>query len=235
MRIALCIPCLNEALTIGGVVSDFRAALPEADIYVFDNASTDDTAATAAAAGATVIAVPARGKGRVVREMFRRVSADVYVMVDGDATYPAHAARRLLEPVVQNRADMVVGSRLSASSRSRFHWLNRAGNLGFLSLVNLLFGSNVTDLLSGYRVFGRGFVERTPLASDGFEIETELTLRALLQGERILELPVDLGVRPEGSHSKIDIVRDGLRILGTIFALCVAPSPRNLGLLRARA
>jgi glycosyltransferase involved in cell wall biosynthesis len=223
-RIALCIPCLDEELTIGGVVRDFRTALPEAEIHVFDNASTDATARVAEAAGAMVHTVGARGKGRVVREMFRRVSADAYLMVDGDSTYPPEAARRLLAPVLEGRADMVVGSRLEHESESRFHWLNRLGNVGFISFVNFLFGARLTDLLSGYRAFGRGFVERTPLESDGFEIETELTIRALLQNERVIELPVDLGVRPPGSHSKIGIVRDGLRILGTILGLCLRAS-----------
>ncbi|MEJ7733693.1 MAG: glycosyltransferase [Polyangiaceae bacterium] len=237
-RVALCIPCLNEEPTIAGVVRDFRAALPEAHVYVLDNASTDATARVAAAAGATVLSVAARGKGRVVREMFRRISADVYLMVDGDGTYPASAAGDLVAPVLAGCADMVVGSRLHQRSTSRFRFLNWCGNIGFMGCVNLLFGARLTDLLSGYRAFSRAFAERTPLSSDGFEIETELTVRALLQRERVLELPVDLGVRPPGSTSKIRVLRDGLRILGTIVRLAARGRPAAVPLLgtdRARA
>ncbi len=222
-RIAVCIPCLNEAIPIASVIRDFRAALPEAEIRVFDNGSDDGTGEVARSAGARVTDVPARGKGWVVQRMFESVDADVYVMVDGDATYPASAVRRLLAPVLAGSADMVVGSRLHRTSNSRFRWLNRLGNLLFLGLVNLLFAAQLTDILSGYRVFSRSFVDRVSLTSRGFEIETELTLRALGSGQRIVELPVDLAERPAGSHSKIKLVADGLRILFTIVRLFLQP------------
>src|SRR5262245_13556385 len=192
MKIAVLIPCFNEEATVAQVVRDFRAALPQAEIVVFDNNSTDRTADRAREAGAIVHFERRQGKGFVVLRMFHSIEADVYVMVDGDSTYPAHAVRRLIEPIVNERADMVVGSRLHAGSHSEFRLLNRLGNYFFASLFRLIFRSKLTDILSGYRAFNRRFIEDIPLFGGGFEIEAELTVKALQRGFRIEEVPVDL-------------------------------------------
>ncbi len=218
-RVAVLIPCYNEELTVAAVVRQFRAELPEADIYVFDNNSTDRTVDEARAAGARVAYEPRQGKGYVVQAMFRQVDADVYVMVDGDGTYPPADVHKLIAPVVRGEADMVVGSRLHDGARSEFRSLNRFGNRLFLSVLNSTFKVKITDMLSGYRAFGRGFVKSVPLFGGGFETETELTIKALERGFRIVEVPCDLTSRPAGSFSKIRIVHDGLRIFSTILAL----------------
>ncbi len=218
-RIAILIPCLNEELTVGEVIASFKRELPGAVAYVFDNRSTDRTAEVAAAAGAVVMYEPRAGKGYVVQSMFQRVDADVYVMVDGDGTYPSKAVHALIEPVLNDEADMVVGSRLHAGANSEFRALNRWGNRFFLWVVRMVFRVRVTDLLSGYRAFSRQFVKRLPLLTGGFETETELTIKALDRGFRIREIPVDLVPRPEGSFSKIRIAGDGLRIVGTIVGM----------------
>lgn len=217
--IAVLIPCYNEELTVAGVVNEFRAQLPEADIYVFDNNSSDDTVERARAAGALVSFERRQGKGYVVQSMFRQVDADIYIMVDGDGTYPPAEVHRLIAPVLADEADMVVGSRLHDESSSQFKSLNRMGNKMFLSVLNSVFKVKITDMLSGYRVFSRRFVKGVPLFGGGFETETELTIKALERGYRVVEVPVDLTTRPEGSFSKIRIVHDGLRILNTILAL----------------
>ncbi|MDQ1611700.1 MAG: hypothetical protein QOG00_1631 [Pyrinomonadaceae bacterium] len=217
--IAVLIPCYNEELTVGEVVADFRAQLPEADIYVFDNNSTDRTVERAREAGAKVYFERRQGKGYVVQSMFRQVDADIYIMVDGDGTYPPAEVHALVEPVLRDEADMVVGSRLHDESSSQFKSLNRAGNKLFLSVLNSVFKVKITDMLSGYRVFSRRFVKGVPLFGGGFETETELTIKALERGYRVVEVPVDLTTRPEGSFSKIRIVHDGLRIMNTILAL----------------
>ena len=217
--IAVLIPCYNEELTVAQVVSDFRAQLPEADIYVFDNNSSDRTVELAREAGAQVFFERRQGKGYVVQSMFRQVDADIYIMVDGDGTYPPAEVNRLIEPVLRDEADMVVGSRLHDESSSQFKSLNRMGNKMFLSVLNSVFKVKITDMLSGYRVFNRHFVKGVPLFGGGFETETELTIKALERGYRVVEVPVDLTTRPEGSFSKIRIVHDGLRILNTILAL----------------
>jgi len=218
-EIAILVPCYNEELTIGKVIAGFRSQLPDASIYVFDNNSTDRTAEIARQAGAVVIHEHRQGKGFVVQSMFRLVEADVYVMVDGDDTYPAAEVQRLLAPVLRSEADMVVGSRLHSDSRSSFKRLNLLGNQAFLATLNTVFGVRLTDILSGYRAFSRAFVKGVTLVGGGFEVETELTIKALEGRFRIAEVAVDLGVRPEGSNSKIRLVQDGFRILGTIFAL----------------
>lgn len=218
-RIAVLIPCYNEAGAIGQVIRDFRSQLPEARIYVFDNGSTDRSVEEARQGGAIVRHEPRRGKGYVIRSMFRQVSADAYIMVDGDATYPAERVHELLRPILSGEADMVIGSRLLAGSSSRFKVLNLMGNQGFRFLLNSLFRVRVTDLLSGYRVMNRRLVKSLPFFSRGFESETELTVKCLARGYRIVEIPVVLAPRPEGTRSKIHIVRDGLLILDTIFAL----------------
>lgn len=218
-RIAVLIPCYNEELTVALVIEQFRAALPDADIYVFDNNSTDRTVDEARRAGAHVFHERRQGKGFVVQSMFRRVDADFYVMVDGDNTYPPEAVFRLLAPVVAGDADMSVGSRLHAESQSQFKQLNRLGNRLVRSTLNFIFRVSLSDILSGYRVFNRKFVKGLPLFGGGFEIETELTIKAVERGYRVVEIPVDLTHRPEGSHSKIQFMRDGFLILNTTLAL----------------
>lgn len=218
-RIAILIPCHNEELTIGDVVRDFRAELPQANIYVFDNNSTDDTVARARAAGATILSEPRQGKGFVIQSMFRRLDADIYVMVDGDDTYPAGEVGRLIQPILAGDADMVVGSRLYSGTSSEFRSMNRWANRLVLALLNSMFRTNLTDVLSGYRAFNRKFVKTLPLFGGGFEIETELTIKAVARGFRIVEIPTTLTARPKGSHSKIKFWRDGLLILNTILAL----------------
>jgi glycosyltransferase involved in cell wall biosynthesis len=217
--IAVLIPCYNEEITIAGVVTDFRRELPGALVCVFDNNSTDASAERALAAGAEVIREPRRGKGFVVQSIFRHIDAEIYVLVDGDATYPAREVHSLIAPVVTHEADMVVGSRLHAQSKSEFKHLNRWANRLVLFILNLVFRVRLTDVLSGYRAFSRSFVKNLALFGGGFEIETELTIKAVARGYRIVEIPVDLSVRPEGSHSKIHFFRDGMLILTTILTL----------------
>ena len=215
-RIALLVPCFNEAATIRQVVRDFRAQLPEAQVHVFDNDSTDGTAALARAEGAHVQLVPLRGKGEVVRAMFREVDADVYVMVDGDSTYPSERVRELLAPVLEGRADMVVGTRLAQFDEASFRRLHVFGNRLVLRTINASFGCALRDVMSGYRVFSRRFVKTMPVLSHGFEIETEMTLHALEHRLAIEEVPVPYGARPAGSSSKLRTFHDGTRILRTI-------------------
>jgi glycosyltransferase involved in cell wall biosynthesis len=217
-RIALLIPCLNEEKTIDKVVKDFRYELPDAEIHVFDNASTDATAQLAAEAGAIVHRENRRGKGYVVQSMFETIDADIYIMVDGDDTYPAEAVHDLLEEVDDGNADMVVGSRF-LDADSSFRMLNRMGNQFFLHAINFIFGAQLTDVLSGYRVMNRRFVKGLPLFVTGFEVEVEMTIKALERGYRLVEKPARLRDRPTGSYSKIRKFRDGYRILWTIFAL----------------
>jgi glycosyltransferase involved in cell wall biosynthesis len=217
--IAVLIPCFNEEVTIADVVREFQNELPGALICVFDNNSTDSTAERASAAGAEVVHEGRRGKGFVVQSIFRHVDADVYVMVDGDATYPAAAVHSLIAPILGARADMAVGSRLHAHSRSEFKHLNLWANRLVLFILKLVFGVRLTDALSGYRAFSRSFVKNLALFGGGFEIETELTIKAVARGYRIVEVPVDLALRPAGSHSKIHFFRDGMLILTTILTL----------------
>jgi glycosyltransferase involved in cell wall biosynthesis len=218
-EIAVLIPCYNEEKTIAKVVSEFRQQLPNAKIYVYDNNSTDDTVNQATRAGAIVKYENRQGKGYVVRSMFQTIEADIYVLIDGDGTYPADKIHELLKPVISGDADMVIGSRLYSGSTSKFKRLNKLGNKFFLLVLNTIFNVGITDLLSGYRVFNKRVVKSLPLLSRGFEIETELTVKCLERAFKIKEVPVDLGERPEGSKSKISIVRDGFKILNTIFAL----------------
>jgi glycosyltransferase involved in cell wall biosynthesis len=218
-RIAVLIPCYNEALTIGQVVRDFRQELPSARVYVFDNNSTDETAAIASAAGAEVYRESRQGKGYVIQSMFRTVDADIYVMVDGDGTYPAAAVHKIIGPVQTGHADMVIGSRLQQSSRSQFKAVNRFGNHFYLRLLRILFGVQLTDLLSGYRGLSWQLVKSLPLSRGGFQTEAEMTIKTLQRGFAILEVPVDLRTRPAGSSSKIRIVHDGLLIGGSMFSL----------------
>ena len=217
--LAVLIPCYNEEQTIGQVVTDFRRVLPEARIFVFDNASSDRTADVAKAAHADVVFSPHRGKGNVVRHMFDAVDADVYVMVDGDSTYDPTSAPELVRCLVDTAADMVVGARMSAYDPGAFRRFHTFGNRLIARLISWLFRIRVTDVLSGYRVFSREFVKTVPLMSDGFEIETELTLQAAAKRFRIVERPTAYGRRPEGSTSKLNTFSDGVLILKAIFTI----------------
>lgn len=218
-RIAVLIPCYNEAQSIGKVVADFKAALPEAVVYVYDNNSTDDTAKTAAQAGAVVRHEPRQGKGNVVRRMFREIDADVYLMADGDGTYPAQAATEMVKPVLEDDVDMVIGDRLSTTyfseNKRRFH---NSGNKLVRSLINRLWNVEIHDIMTGYRAFSRRFVKLFPVMSEGFEIETEMTIHALDKRFNIVEKPIEYSDRKEGS-SKLNTVKDGLKILKIIFSL----------------
>ncbi|HVF73130.1 MAG TPA: glycosyltransferase [Chthoniobacterales bacterium] len=218
-RVAVLIPCFNEEVTIGSVVEQFRAELPDALVCVFDNNSTDRTVERARAAGARVLHEARRGKGFVIQSAFRHIDTDVYVLVDGDATYPAPAVHSLIAPILTGDADMVVGSRLHAHSQSQFRQINRWANRMVVFILKIVFGVRLTDVLSGYRAFNRRFVKNLPLFGGGFEIETELTIKAVARGYRIVEVPVNLTVRPEGSHSKVNLFRDGMLILTTILTL----------------
>lgn len=217
-KIVVIIPCYNEEAAIADVIADFRREVPEAEIHVFDNNSSDRTAERALQAGAIVSRETRQGKGNVVRSMFRNIDADIYIMVDGDKTYPADKVHDLLSPVLQNQADMVVGSRLMSQS-SMMKTPNRLGNWIFRISLNSIFGCRLTDILSGYRVMTREFVRSISVLSDGFQIETEITIQALHQKMRIVEVPVTLAERPPGGKSKIRIISDGFKILWTIFDL----------------
>ena len=217
--IAVLIPCYNEASTISNVVADFKAALPEARIYVYDNYPTDATGRIAKDAGAIVGHEQRQGKGYVVRRMFQEIDADYYVLVDGDGTYPASKARRLLEPALNGKAHMVVGTRLEAHEKGSFRSMHKFGNNLITKIINILFGTRLTDILSGYRVLSKSLAKGLPLISKGFEIETEMTLNALDAGLNIVEIPIPYGSRPDGSYSKLSTYRDGLLILATILTI----------------
>ncbi|WP_035468818.1 glycosyltransferase family 2 protein [Alicyclobacillus acidocaldarius] len=219
MRIAVLIPCYNEELTIGKVVQDFRRELPDAEIYVYDNNSRDRTAEVAREAGAIVRRETRQGKGNVVRSMFRDIDADVYVMTDGDDTYPAEFVHDLIRPIIEGEADMCIGDRHSDGSYSKenkrpFH---NFGNQLVRKLINTLFHADLRDIMTGYRAFSRRFAKTMPIQSEGFEIETEMTLHALDKRFRILEIPIQYRDRPPGSHSKLNTLSDGIRVLKTVF------------------
>ncbi len=216
-RLAILIPCLNEESTIGAVIDGFRQELPEAEIFVFDNASSDTSVQVAYQHGATVHSVARRGKGNVIRRMLANVEADYYLIVDGDLTYPPESAQTLLEPLLQGKADMTVGARLESYSQGSFPTFHRFGNQLITSTVNRVFGTLVTDVLSGYRALTRHCAKTVPLASKGFEIETELTINALDRSMEIVEVPVHYSERPDGSVSKLSTFRDGFLIMYTIF------------------
>ncbi len=224
-RIAVLIPCYNESATVGTVIDDFREQLPSAEIYVFDNCCTDRTAAVAAERGATVIREPRQGKGFVVARMLSDVRADYYVMVDGDNTYPAGKVRELLEPVMDGRADMVVGARLATYADDSFRPLHLAGNSLVRRLINWIFNENLTDILSGYRAYNNRFARQVPVVSSGFEVETELTIQALYYRMKLLEVQAPYGTRPEGNESKLRTFRDGARVLWKLFSLTRAFKP----------
>ena len=217
-RIAVLVPCYNEAAAVADVVQGFRRALPGAVVYVYDNNSTDETGAVAARAGAVVRRAPLQGKGNVVRRMFADVEADIYVLVDGDGTYDAAAAPTLVRRLVEDDLDMVCGAR-RATEQAAFRQGHRFGNRLLSGLVRRIFGPQFRDMLTGYRVFSRRFVKSFPAQSHGFEIETELTVHALQMRLPSEEIDTVYGARPEGSESKLNTIRDGLRILRMISLL----------------
>ena len=219
-KIAVLIPCYNESQTIAKVIGDFKKVLPKADIYVYDNNSTDETNKIAAKAKAIVRKEYQQGKGNVVRSMFNDIDADVYVMVDGDDTYPAEEVDKLINPVLEGKADMVIGDRLSstyyAENKRPFH---NFGNNLVRNLVNFLFKSHINDIMTGYRAFSKKFVDSMPVMSNGFEIETEMTVFSLVYGMNIVEVHITYRDRPEGSESKLNTFKDGFKVLLTLFNL----------------
>lgn len=221
MKIVLLVPCYNESLTIKKVIDDFKAELPEISVYVYDNNSSDSTYDIAKNAGAYVKREYRQGKGHVVRSMFEDIEADIYIMVDGDDTYPASFVKNMIAPVVNGEADMVVGDRLTNGSyyqenNRRFH---DVGNNLVRNMVNIIFNDKLTDIMTGYRVFNRDFVKTLPVLSSGFQIETEMTIFALDKKFRIVEIPIDFQERPEGSFSKLNTFTDGRKVLWEIFSL----------------
>lgn len=218
--IAILLPCYNEAQSIAKVIADFRRVLPEARVYVYDNNSTDGTSDIAAQAGAIVRKEPRQGKGNVVRSMFADIDADIYIMADGDDTYPAEDAPRLIKKLIEENADMVVGDRLSSTyfteNKRPFH---NSGNRLVRSMINRLFDSDVHDILSGYRAFSREFVKNYPVLSKGFEIETEMTIHALDRGYHVCHTSVNYRDRQEGSESKLNTFTDGFRVMRTLINL----------------
>ncbi len=217
-RIAVLLPCYNEAAAIATTVAGFRAALPEATVYVYDNNSRDDTVAVAREAGAIVRHERMQGKGAVVRRMFADIDADVYVMADGDATYDAPSARMLVDRLLGEQLDMIVGARVNAAEQA-YRRGHRFGNALLTGMLARLFGRSFTDILSGYRVFSRRFVKSFPALSAGFEIETEISVHALELRMPCAELETPYYARPEGSSSKLSTYSDGWRILKTILTL----------------
>lgn len=219
-KIAVLIPCYNESKTIEKVVRDYKETLPEADIYVYDNNSSDGTDEIARKVGAIVRYEHRQGKGNVIRSMFHQIDADCYLMIDGDDTYPAENARQMCELVLNDGVDMVIGDRLSSTyfqeNKRPFH---NVGNMMVRTLINKLFHSNVKDIMTGYRAFSRDFVKTFPVLSKGFEIETEMTIHALDKNMMLKEVPVTYRDRPAGSESKLNTYSDGLKVILTIFKL----------------
>jgi glycosyltransferase involved in cell wall biosynthesis len=217
--IAVLLPCYNEELTIGKVVRDFQTSIPLATIYVYDNNSTDKTAEIALAEGAVVRKEPRQGKGNVIQAMFEDIDADVYIMADGDDTYPAEAAPEMVKKVIDGY-DMVIGDRLSSTyfqeNKRPFH---NFGNKLVRSSINGLFHAQVKDIMTGYRAFSFTFVKTYPVLSRGFEVETEMTIHSLNNNLRLYEMPVQYRDRPEGSVSKLNTVGDGIKVISTIFRL----------------
>ncbi len=219
-EVAVLIPCYNESMTIKKVVEDFRKALPKAKIYVYDNNSDDGTDEAAKEAGAIVRYERRQGKGNVIRSMFRDIDADCYIMVDGDDTYPAESAPEMVRLVLEKRVDMVIGDRLSSTYfRENSRPFHNMGNRLVCFLINRLFQNRIHDIMTGYRAFGKLFVKSFPVMSQGFEIETEMTVHALDKNFVLEEIPVVYRDRPEGSVSKLDTMKDGMRVLGTIATL----------------
>ncbi|MDY4494078.1 MAG: glycosyltransferase family 2 protein [Erysipelotrichaceae bacterium] len=219
-KIAVLIPCYNEELTVEKTVSDFKRVLPNADIYVYNNNSKDRTKELALKSGAIVKDEYRQGKGAVVRSMFRDIEADVYIMVDGDDTYPAEEVDGLITPILEGKADMVIGDRLSSTyyteNKRPFH---NFGNSLVKGLINFLFKSDLNDIMTGYRSFSKKFVKCMPVMSDGFQIETEMTIFALTNNMQVVNVPITYRDRPEGSESKLNTFSDGFKVLLTLFNL----------------
>ena len=219
-KIAVLIPCYNESQTIERVIKDYREALPEAVIYVYDNNSSDGTDEIAGKAGAVVRYEYRQGKGNVIRSMFREIDAECYLMIDGDDTYPAENARSMTDAVLSGKADMVIGDRLSSTyfteNKRPFH---NTGNRLVRGLINTIFDSSIQDIMTGYRAFNYEFVKSFPILSQGFEIETEMSIHALDKNFKLVEMPVTYRDRPAGSVSKLNTYRDGFRVLKTIARL----------------
>ena len=219
-KIAVLIPCYNEAKTIEKVVKDYKKALPEADIYVYDNNSTDGTDEIAKKAGAIVKYERKQGKGNVIRTMFREIEADCYLMIDGDDTYPAESAREMCDYVLNENVDMVIGDRLSSTyfteNKRAFH---NFGNRIVRWSINTIFRSKINDIMTGYRAFSYEFVKSYPVLSKGFEIETEMTIHAIDKNFTLKEIPVQYRDRPEGSVSKLNTYKDGVKVIKTIATL----------------
>lgn len=220
MRVAVLLPCYNEESTIAKVVTDFKRVLPDSEIYVYDNNSTDNTYSEAVSAGAIVRKEYRCGKGNVVRSMFATIDADVYVLADGDDTYPAEDVQKLITPIVSYGADMVVGDRLSSTYfLENKRPLHNNGNRIVRKVINFLFRANIKDVMSGYRAFSRDFVKNFPVLSEGFEIETEMTIHALDKNFSIYQVPVQYKDRPQNSISKLNTIKDGYRVLKMIAIL----------------
>jgi len=224
LQIALIVPCYNEERTIVQVIRSFKEVMPQINIYVYDNNSTDQTIEKAKAEGVHVYSVNYQGKGNVVRKMFADIDADVYVMVDGDDTYDANSAPRLIDTLVENKLDMVTGKRVSGEAEAYRHG-HKFGNKLLTGIVAKAFGKQFDDMLTGYRVFSKRFVKSFPSSAKGFEIETELTIHALEQRLPVTEIETPYGVRPEGSESKLNTYSDGLKILRVIFLLIKEEKP----------
>jgi glycosyltransferase involved in cell wall biosynthesis len=224
IRVAVLVPCFNEEAAVATVVGDFRSALPAAEIFVYDNNSSDRTVAVARAAGAQVRSERRQGKGHVVRRMFADIDADIYVLVDGDATYDAASAPRMIDALLSHHLDMVVGLRVD-QAEAAYRPGHRTGNRMLTGFLSSVFGEAFKDILSGYRVFSRRFVKSFPVLSDGFEIETELSVHALELALPVTEIETPYYVRPAGSFSKLNTWHDGFRILGTILKLYRSEKP----------
>ena len=228
-KIAVMIPCYNEEITIEKVIKDFRKELPDADIYVYDNNSTDKTVEIATKNNAIIRKEYNQGKGNAVRRMFREIEADIYVMVDGDDTYPAEMVHELIKPIEEQKADMVIGDRLSNGTykKENKRKIHSLGNSMVRGSINKLFGTNLRDIMTGYRAFNKIFVKNIPVLSSKFEIETEMTLHALDKKFIIKEIPIVYRDRPEGSTSKLNTVKDGMKVLKTILSMYKDYKPRK--------
>jgi glycosyltransferase involved in cell wall biosynthesis len=219
VKIAVLIPCYNEENTVRKVISDFKQQLPDARIVVFDNNSSDRTGQIALEQGAVLIPEPRQGKGFAVETMFNSIESDIYVMVDGDDTYPAQAVHQLIQPLLKQQADMVVGSRLADYTDASFRNLHIFGNKLVCFCINKIMGSDLKDIMSGYRAFNRQIINTIPVVSSGFEIETELTIQTLYYQRKIVEVDIPYRHRPQGSESKLHTFKDGFKILWKLFSL----------------
>lgn len=235
MDIAVLIPCYNEELTVEKVVRDFRKELPEAKIYVYNNNSTDKTVELAIKAGATVRNEHKQGKGNVVQTMFEEIDADIYVLVDGDNTYPAKAINELMKPIIDGTADMVVGDRLSNGTykKENKRLFHNFGNILVKKAINMSFGSKLNDIMTGYRVFNKKIVKNLPITTKKFEIETEMTLQALDKNYIIKEIPIEYKDRPNGSKSKLNTISDGIKVIREIIRLFKDYKPLKFFMLLA--